>query len=71
VARSSITLARLIALASLVVAATGCTDECEALQRRCDRCIDPNQRKSCEDLVDLGDQDLCTEGVDTFTNVCK
>lgn len=48
----------------------GCAEPCDDLQRICERCVDPNQRASCEAFVDRADNDTCLTEIDVFTNVC-
>ncbi len=56
----------------------GCGDACEDLQVICHRCLDPNQKASCEDFVDQAvdedhpnhDPDACEEQIDAFDDIC-
>jgi len=63
-------LALLAALATL----SGCGDACEDLQVICDRCLDPNQKLSCETFIDQAvdeDQsDICEEQIDAYDDIC-
>jgi hypothetical protein len=58
-------------LALAAVAGGGCADPCETLQRMCDGCQDPNQKASCEQIVVAQSHDDCTQGLDSFKNICK
>ncbi len=60
-------LALLFALGTL----SACGDSCEELQVICDRCLDPNQKLSCEQSVDLDDQDHCDLQIDSFDDICE
>jgi hypothetical protein len=49
---------------------SGCAEPCEDLQLRCERCVDPNQRASCEAFVDRAEPTTCESQLDVFMIVC-
>jgi len=61
----------LLALGAALVTASGCGDACEELQSICDTCQDVNQKYSCEESVDRGDQEICEKNIDDFGTICK
>jgi len=58
-----------LSVAALSVVA-GCAEPCEDLRLVCSRCVDPNQRASCEAFVDRAEATTCETEVDVFTIVC-
>ncbi len=51
--------------------AGGCADPCGDLKVICDKCADPNQKTTCQGIVDTGVHATCSDGIDSFNNVCK
>ena len=48
----------------------GCGNSCDDLQAVCFYCDDPNQKGSCEESVDRGDQELCDLDMTAYCGIC-